>query len=51
MAILVGSSIGSQLGALTTHVLANRTLRPIFAGLVAATVVMIAWDLSRLLFL
>lgn len=48
MAILVGSSIGSQLGALTTHYLANRTLRMIFAVLVAGTVVMIAWDLSRL---
>lgn len=51
MAILVGSSIGSQLGALTTHVLPNRLLRLIFAALVAATVVMISWDLSHLLFL
>ena len=47
MAILVGSSIGSQLGALTTHYLPNRILRLIFAGLVAATVVMIGWDLFR----
>jgi uncharacterized membrane protein YfcA len=46
MAILVGSSIGSQLGALTTHFLPNRVLRVIFAGLVAATVVMISWDLA-----
>lgn len=49
MAILIGSSVGSQLGALTTHYLPNRTLRLIFAVLVAGTVVMIAWDLSRLL--
>ena len=48
MAILVGSSIGSQLGALTTHVLPNRTLRLAFAVLVGATVVMILWDLARL---
>jgi uncharacterized membrane protein YfcA len=48
MAILIGSSVGSQLGALTTHYLRNRTLRLIFALVVAGTVVMIAWDLSRL---
>lgn len=51
MAILIGSSVGSQLGALTTHYLPNRILRFIFAGLVTATVGMIAWDLSRLLHL
>lgn len=45
MAILLGSSIGSQFGAHTTHRLPNRTLRLIFAGLVAATTLMIAWDL------
>lgn len=45
MAILIGSSIGSQLGALTTHLLPNRVLRLIFAVLVAGTVVLIAWDL------
>jgi uncharacterized membrane protein YfcA len=49
LAILVGSSVGSQLGAVTTHRLRNRTLRLIFAVLVAAATVMIAWDLSRLL--
>lgn len=49
MAILVGSSVGSQLGALTTHYLPNRTLRLIFAILVAGAVVMIAWDLSGIL--
>lgn len=49
MAILVGSSIGSQLGALTTHYLPNRQLRLIFSVLVAATAAMIAWDLVRLL--
>ena len=45
MAILIGSSIGSQLGALTTHLLPNRVLRLIFAGLVTATAIMIGWDL------
>jgi uncharacterized membrane protein YfcA len=49
MAILIGSSIGSQLGALTTHYLPNRVLRLTFSLLVAATVLMIAWDLLRLL--
>ncbi len=49
LAILLGSSIGSQLGALTTHRIRNRTLRLIFSLLVGGTVVMIAWDLSRLL--
>ncbi len=49
MTILIGSSIGSQLGALTTYFLPNRILRLIFAGLVAATVVMICWDLVHLL--
>jgi uncharacterized membrane protein YfcA len=47
MAILVGSSIGSQLGALTTHLLPNRILRLIFAGVVAATVLLIGWDLFQ----
>ena len=45
----IGSSVGSQLGAYTTHYLPNRWLRLIFSGLVAATVVMIAWNLVRLL--
>ena len=49
MAILIGSSIGSQLGALTTYVLPNRVLRLIFAVLVGATAAMIAWDLLHLL--
>ena len=48
MAILIGSSVGAQLGALTTHYLPNRVLRLLFALLVAGTVVMIAWDLLRL---
>src|SRR6201999_2529008 len=39
--ILIGSSIGSQLGALTTHRLQNRVLRLLFGGLVVATVAMI----------
>jgi hypothetical protein len=49
MALLVGSSVGAQLGALTTHVLPNRILRLLFAILVGATVVMISVDLIRLL--
>ncbi len=47
MTILIGSSIGSQLGALTTHHLQNRVLRLLFGGLVLATVGMILWDLIR----
>lgn len=49
MAILIGSSIGSQLGALTTHYLPNRVLRLTFSLLVGATVIMIVWDLVHLL--
>lgn len=49
MAILVGSSLGSQLGAITTHRLPNRWLRMLFAVLVAVTVVMIAQNLLALL--
>jgi uncharacterized membrane protein YfcA len=45
MAILIGSSVGSQLGALTTHRLPNRILRLLFAGLVALTVLLFVWDL------
>ena len=48
MAILIGSSIGAQLGALTTYYLPNRVLRLLFALLVALTVLMIGWDLARL---
>ena len=47
LAILIGSSVGAQLGALTTYCLPNRILRLLFAILVAATVVMIGWDLLR----
>ncbi|MEO7091783.1 MAG: sulfite exporter TauE/SafE family protein, partial [Polyangiales bacterium] len=45
MSILLGSSIGTQLGALTTNMLPNRWLRLLFAGLVGSTTVMIAVDL------
>ena len=48
MAILVGSSVGAQMGALTTYYLPNRVLRLLFAVLVAFTVLMISWDLLRL---
>jgi uncharacterized membrane protein YfcA len=49
MALLIGSSIGAQLGVLTTHYLASQKLRMIFAGLVTLTVGMIVWDLFKLL--
>jgi len=46
MTILIGSSVGSQLGALTTHHVRNRVLRLLFGGLVIATIGMILWDLA-----
>lgn len=49
MTILIGSSVGTQFGALTTHYLPNRTLRLIFVVLIVATIVMILWDLRRCL--
>lgn len=48
MTLLVGSSVGSQLGALTTHYLPNRTLRLLLAFLVSGTVVMILWHVVSL---
>ncbi len=48
LAILVGSSVGAQMGALTTYYLPNRVLRLLFAVLVGFTVLMISWDLLRL---
>jgi uncharacterized membrane protein YfcA len=45
LALLVGSSVGSQLGALATNALPNRVLRLLFAILVASTVLIISWDL------
>jgi len=45
MSILVGSSIGSQLGVLTTAKTRNRNLRLAFAIMVAFTVLIIAKDL------
>ncbi|MBW3622827.1 MAG: sulfite exporter TauE/SafE family protein [Armatimonadetes bacterium] len=49
MGILVGSSVGSQLGVLTTHHLPNRHLRMLFALLTAGTVLLTAWDLAGLM--
>jgi uncharacterized membrane protein YfcA len=49
MAVLVGSSIGSQLGAWTTNRLRNRVLRLLFSFLVAGAALMVAWNLVRLL--
>lgn len=51
MSILIGSSIGAQLGALTTHYLPNRILRLILSGLVSFVVLTIIWDLLRQLHL
>ena len=44
LAVLLGSSIGSQLGALTTHRVSNRVLRIAFGALVATTALMVGWD-------
>jgi uncharacterized membrane protein YfcA len=49
LAILVGSSIVTQLGAVTTHYLPNRYLRFIFSVLVTLTIVFIVWDLVTIL--
>jgi uncharacterized membrane protein YfcA len=45
MVLLIGTSVGAQLGALFTHSLAPATLRRIFAAVVLATVVAVVWDL------
>jgi uncharacterized membrane protein YfcA len=47
MTILVGSSVGSQLGAITTHHLPNRVLRLLFGCLVTLAAGMVVWDLGR----
>jgi uncharacterized membrane protein YfcA len=49
IAVLIGSSIGAQLGALTTHALPNRVLRLLFAGLVGTAAILVAWHLMGLL--
>ena len=49
MIVLAGSSIGSQLGALTTNRLPNRILRLIFMLLICTVIAIIAWNLSHLL--
>jgi uncharacterized membrane protein YfcA len=49
MCILIGSSIGTQLGALTTHYLPNRYLRLILMLLILVVIGMIAWNLRHLL--
>ncbi len=46
MLILVGSSVGAQLGALSTHYWTNRVLRVIFGVLIFMTVGVIWLDLS-----
>lgn len=48
MMLLIGSSVGAQLGALTTHRLPNRTLRLAFACLVGAAAAAMAWNMARL---
>ncbi len=49
MLILVGSSVGSQLGTLSTHYWPNRVLRIIFAVLIFMTLCVIGLDLSPFL--
>ena len=49
MTILIGSSVGTQLGALTTHYLPNRCLRLILLILILFVIGMIAWNLRHLL--
>jgi uncharacterized membrane protein YfcA len=49
LTLLVGSSVGAQLGALTTHSLPNRTIRLAFAFLVAIVAVGMIWQTARLL--
>ena len=49
MAILIGSSVGTQLGALTTHNLPNRYLRLTLLVLILVVIGMIGWNLSHLL--
>jgi hypothetical protein len=48
MAILMGSSVGSQLGTLSTHVFPSRTLRLLFGFLLVLTVGLIVADLFGL---
>jgi uncharacterized membrane protein YfcA len=48
MTLLIGSSIGAQIGALITHRLPNRSLRRAFAFLVGAAAVAMVWQLIRL---
>jgi uncharacterized membrane protein YfcA len=49
LVILVGSSVGTQLGALTTHYLPNRYLRLILIVLILFVIGLIGWNLIRLL--
>jgi len=49
MVVLAGSSIGSQMGALTTNRLPNRVLRLIFMLLICTVIAVIGWHLSLLL--
>ncbi|MBC8137989.1 MAG: sulfite exporter TauE/SafE family protein, partial [Fibrella sp.] len=46
--LLMGSSIGAQIGALTTHRLPNRVLRLAFACLVGAAALAMLWNALRL---
>lgn len=48
MSLLIGSSVGAQLGALTTHRLPNRVLRLAFAVLVGGAAVAMSWQAARL---
>jgi uncharacterized protein len=47
MALLVGSTISAQVGALTTGRLTSRQLRRGFATVIGATILAVTWDLLR----
>lgn len=49
MMLLVGSTVGAQIGATLTANLDSRRLRGLFAGLVLLTAAVVLWDLLRVL--
>ena len=48
MTLLIGSSVGAQIGAMITYRLPNRVLRMAFACLVALAAAAMLWNLARL---
>lgn len=49
MVILIGSSVGSQIGAIVAYRLSNNRLRIFFAGFVLITSLFVVWDIIKLL--